>query len=306
MIRQQSGSKERLQNEGNQPEYLKNIKSVNQQAAYRDVLQAGQSLLQQAGIEEYEIDAWYLFSECFQMDRSEFFLKQTKPAPAEQLRQYETLLAKRKERIPLQQILGKQEFMGFSFVVDENVLIPRQDTERLVEAVMKEAAGKRVLDMCTGSGCIILSLAKLLSLEKAVGVDISEKALAVAERNKETLQAEVTFLQSNLFDEVMESFDIIVSNPPYIESKQLLTLQPEVREHEPLLALDGGEDGLFYYRRIVREAPAYLRTGGKLFLEIGYNQGQTVPALLESAGFGDIQVIKDLAGLDRVVVASLQ
>ena len=212
--------------------------------------------------------------------------------------------------MPLQHITGSQEFMGLSFQVNDKVLIPRQDTELLVEEVMLQLHdGMSILDVCTGSGCILLSLLQYSNNCKGLGLDISKEALLVAEQNKKNLGFSAKFLESNLFsaletDEALEKwgkFDIIVSNPPYIESEVVGTLAEEVKDHEPVLALDGGKDGLDFYRKIAKEAGAYLNRGGMLFLEIGYNQGEAVTKLLKEYGFRDVQLKKDYGGLDRIV-----
>ena len=205
----------------------------------------------------------------------------------------------------MQYLTGSTEFMGLPFFVNESVLIPRQDTEVLVEtalAMMKPEC--RLLDMCTGSGCILLSLAKLGTVAEGIGVDISEGALKVAERNRENLGLpQVRLVHSNLFESVEGVFDMIVSNPPYIPTEDIEDLMREVRDHEPHLALDGSKDGLLFYRKLAEESGRYLVPGGSLLFEIGYDQGGAVSQLLDQAGFKDIHVKKDLAGLDRVVYA---
>ena len=201
--------------------------------------------------------------------------------------------------------------MGLTFKVNEHTLIPRQDTEILVEEAMRHLSdGMRILDMCTGSGCILLSLLKYSNECEGIGIDISGKALAVARENASHLQLDASFLEGDLFtplaDFVSEKttdrlFDMIVSNPPYIETAVIDTLMPEVREHEPVLALDGMEDGLHFYRRIVSEAPAHMRKGAYLFFEIGCEQGEAVKTLMQEGGFEQVEILKDYAGLDRVV-----
>ncbi len=267
----------------------------------RELLSWGEERLSKAEIDDAKLDAWYLLEYSLPTDRVSFLMNGSKPVTEDKKEQYEVLIEKRASHIPLQHLTGVQDFMGFTFKVNENVLIPRQDTEVLVEEVLKVSKGKKVLDMCTGSGCIIISLAKLGGIESATAVDISAKALGVAKMNAEALEAEVTFVESNLFDKVEGRYDIIVSNPPYIESKEVDKLATEVREHEPRLALDGTEDGLWFYRKIIEEADAYLTENGAIFFEIGYNQGEAVSELLRARGYQDIKVIKDLPGLDRVV-----
>ena len=204
------------------------------------------------------------------------------------------MLALRKTRIPLEYITHETEFMGLVFYVDEHVLIPRQDTEILVEEVLAYSAGKDILDLCTGSGCIGISLAVL-------GNCHSEEALQIARMNALDNKAQVIAVQSNLFDRISGTFDIIVSNPPYIPSKEILTLMPEVRDHEPRIALDGEMDGLSFYKTIIRESGSFLRERGMLVFEIGCDQAEDVSALMEQAGFQRIEIKRDLAGLNRVV-----
>lgn len=267
----------------------------------RELLSWGEERLSKAEIDDAKLDAWYLLEYSLPTDRVSFLMNGSKPVTEEKKEQYEVLIEKRASHIPLQHLTGVQDFMGYTFKVNENVLIPRQDTEVLVEEVLKVSKGKKVLDMCTGSGCIIISLAKLGGIESATAVDISPKALEVAKMNAEALEAEVTFVESNLFDKVEDRYDIIVSNPPYIESEEVDKLTPEVKDHEPRLALDGTEDGLYFYRKIVEEAENYLTENGAIFFEIGYNQGEAVSELLRAKGYQNIKVIKDLPGLDRVV-----
>lgn len=271
---------------------------------YREVCEKGERALAEAGIEEAELDARLLLEYVCGTSRSDLLAHGDREVAPEDLRFYERLTARRGARIPLQQLTGRQDFMGLEFTVNEHVLIPRQDTEILVEEVLKNLHdGMRVLDMCTGSGCILISLLHYSNDCTGVGADISAEALQVAERNKTKLPGTggAVFLQSDLFENVEGQFDIIVSNPPYIPSDVIETLMPEVREHEPRQALDGSEDGLFFYRRIVAESADYLPGGGMLFFEIGYDQAAAVCRLMEEAGFLEINVVKDYAGLDRVV-----
>ena len=225
-------------------------------------------------------------------------------ASEEICQQMESLTARLINGEPLAYILGEWEFHGLPLYVNEHVLIPRQDTEILVEEVLKELHdGMRILDMCTGSGCILISLLRYSNDCVGVGADISEKALLVAGENGKKLLGDhdVKWIHTDLFEKVEGKFDRIVSNPPYIRSQVIDTLMPEVREHEPLSALDGSEDGLIFYRKIIREAPKYLEYGGLLYFEIGYDQGEDVKCLMEEAGFIDVEVVQDYAGLDRVV-----
>lgn len=269
------------------------------------VLYEGEKRLKEAFFEEAKLDAWYLMEYCFHINRVSFLLDKNRNVCEEKESQYISLIEKRKSHIPLQHITGEQEFMGYPFYVNEHVLIPRQDTEILVEEVIPYVKNKKVLDMCTGSGCILISLSKESNLKKGVGADISKEALKLAEKNAKRNDSKVSFVCSNLFESINETFDVIVSNPPYIESKEIEHLMPEVRLHEPKIALDGAEDGLYFYRKIIKRAKNYLEPEGKLFFEIGYNQGESVCGLLEEAGYQNIHVKKDLSGLDRVVYGSL-
>ena len=311
---------------------------------WRELLDEGGARLSEAGVPDAGTDAWYLMEAAFGIDRVHYYLDQNRPIHAERLEKgygrYQEMLQKRAERIPLQQILGMQDFMGMTFSVDENVLIPRQDTETLVERVLRDYPEKdlKLLDMCTGSGCIAISLAVLGGYQNVTAVDISEAALRVAKKNARRLfliqkgtarsesfqvsedpwcirlktwlakgprlQAEIeehslTLLQSNLFQAVEADvmYDVIVSNPPYIPSAVIDGLEPEVRDHEPRLALDGSEDGLSL------ECSKHLNKGGCVYFEIGYDQAEAVSRILTIAGYREIEVIKDEPGLNRVVKA---
>ena len=275
---------------------------MNRKEAY----ELGIKTLTEAGIEEAKSDTLLLMDSICHVSRNDILVHGEVELEAENVDAFEAALQKRCTRIPVQHITGVQNFMGLDFCVNEHVLIPRFDTEILVEEVMKELHdGFSILDMCTGSGCILLSLLKYSNNCKGIGVDISEDALAVAKKNQERLGIEASFMNSNLFEQVTGKYDIIVSNPPYIRSDVIPTLMDEVRLHEPILALDGTEDGLFFYRKIVEESPAYLNGGGMLFFEIGYDQGEAVKGLMEENGFKNIKVVKDFAGLDRVVFGNI-
>lgn len=360
--------------------------SVREFKIWADVLNYGKKILKNAGIVEADLDAWYLFEQIFGISRAQYFLcareniagsTAQKIAVQEQhgdllesgnalecaelwleekLSAYENALKKRAARIPLQQIIGQQEFMGLTFFVNEHVLIPRQDTETLVELVLQEQKDKNIsiLDMCTGSGCIAVSLKKLGGYACVEGADISEEALKVAKRNSEGIlenndvnndavssrteqiqnctnltnnqnkqdnsedrmvsevrtvpQAGVTFRRSDMFSAFpeTETFDVIVSNPPYIPSAVIEELEPEVRDHEPRGALDGTADGLYFYRILAEECAKHLTPGGHVYFEIGYDQGAAVKELLDNRGFKDTRVIQDLAGKDRVVCGAWQ
>lgn len=270
---------------------------------YQEVLVWATQKLTDADIEDARLDAWYLLEHVTGFERAVFISRQTEEMPEKQLCCYQELIEKRSSHIPLQQLTRYQEFMGLSFFINEHVLIPRQDTELLVEYAGAVCKGQKVLDLCTGSGCIILSLVKLYGVKEAVAVDISEPALVVAKKNGELLGADVKWLEGDLFEPVSGTFNVIVSNPPYIERAEIDSLMPEVREHEPLVALDGGTDGLYFYRRIIRDAAAYLSDGGYIFLEIGSQQARDVETLLFAQGYSDIQTKQDYSGHDRLVYA---
>ena len=274
---------------------------------YRECYEQGCRTLQAAGIEEAALDARLLLEAVCGTDRNDLLVHGEQPVAPEAEEKYLNWIRQRAEHIPLQQLTGEQGFMGLTFSVNEHVLIPRQDTEILVEEVLKELHdGMRVLDMCTGSGCILLSLLHYSNDCEGLGVDLSAEALEVAGRNVlKVLTPEKAehahFLQSDLFEKVEGKFEIIVSNPPYIASAEVEKLMQEVRDHEPRMALDCTEDGLYFYRRIIEEAGKHLVSSGMLFFEIGYDQGQAVSELMRTEGYCDVQVVQDYAGLDRVV-----
>lgn len=272
---------------------------------YAETYRQGVKLLEKADVPEAALDARLLLENVCNTTRNTLLVHGDREVSAEEESSYEELLAMRAKRIPLQQILGVQEFMGLEFQVNEHVLIPRQDTEILVEEVLKNLHdGMRILDMCTGSGCILISLLHFSNDCRGVGADISTEALEIARGNAGKLLSEsrdVEFIHSNLFEKVSGKFEIIVSNPPYIRPEVIKDLMPEVKEHEPMLALDGGEDGLNFYREIVNDGKNYLTGGGMLFFEIGYDQGEDVKTLMEQAGFENVNIVQDYAKLDRVV-----
>ena len=277
---------------------------------YREVYQEGVKVLTEAAIAEAALDARLLLEYVCKTDRNTLLAHGDREVTGEEQAQYLETIARRAAHVPLQHITGEQEFMGLTFAVNSKVLVPRQDTEVLVEEVMRNLHdGMRILDMCTGSGCILLSLLQYSNDCTGVGVDLSPDALAVARGNYERIrqqkpEMEASFLESDLFTRVEGRYDIIVSNPPYIRSDVIPTLMPEVRDYEPVMALDGTEDGLFFYREITKKAKDYLSRGGMLYYEIGCDQAEEVCAIMETEGFREIEVVKDFAGLDRVVYGS--
>ncbi len=267
----------------------------------------GEKRLADSGIREADLDAKYLLLEAFEMDLAHFLLREQEQVPSTdgRTREYSDAVVARASRVPLQYLTGKQDFMGLTFHVDERVLIPRQDTETLAELVLRENPEKniRLLDLCTGSGCLAVSLAVLGGYEEVDAGDISPDALEVAEENGRRLGGNVHFVESDLFSALDpgKAYDVIVSNPPYIPTEVIEGLEPEVRDYEPRMALDGSGDGLAFYRRLAAESPSHLKPGGRLYLEIGWDQGESVEALLRENGFEDIEVVRDDAGNCRVV-----
>ena len=273
--------------------------------AYREAYLRGREILTEAGVPEAEQNARILLEYVCGTDRQAMLLAPERVLSSAEEEQYRQVIERRTQRIPLQHITGTQFFMGLEFAVDSRVLVPRPDTEILVEEVLKDgAAGARILDLCTGSGCILLSILKYSNSAVGIGADLSADALQVARGNAQKLQIAADFYEGDLFAALPQAaagFDIIVSNPPYIESAEIATLMPEVREHDPRMALDGGADGLDFYRRIADGAPEYFAAEGRLYLEIGSTQAPAVEALLRQRGFDDVRTVKDYAGLDRVV-----
>ena len=287
------------------------------EATWGQILAAGQKCLKEAGIAEFDLDAWYLFEHAFGISRMQYFMCSVQKAEPEEhaWEEFREGILRRMTREPLQHILGTQEFMGLEFFVNRHTLIPRQDTETLVETVLAEHREREtaILDMCTGSGCIAISLAKLGGYARVEAADLSVEALKVAAKNAETLLPDcgtsIRFRHSDMFsafDNRNDKFDIIVSNPPYIPSDVIEELEPEVRDFEPRSALDGTADGLFFYEILARECGRFLKEDGAVYFEIGHDQGEAVKHLLDTHGFVDTKVIKDLAGQDRVVCGKWQ
>lgn len=279
---------------------------------YREAVEEARNLLKENGVEEYQYDAQFLLEELFEIDRSRYFLCQNDEISSEKYAIYRNAIERRSSREPLQYITGKAYFMGYEYKVTPNVLIPRMDTECLVERVEKIVRNwdnpGNVLDMCTGSGCIVtsLTLRNPAKIQEAVGADISAKALEVAEYNVKKLAcSKVSLVESDLFSNIQGKYSLIVSNPPYIRTEVIEGLMEEVKDHEPFNALDGHEDGLYFYEKITEQSLDYLLPGGSLCYEIGYDQGEQVVTIMQNNGFKDCEIYKDLAGLDRVVIGHL-
>ncbi len=304
---------------------------------YSEALKILVKYLKEAGHDEAELDARYLMEDVSGFDRAAWFLHSEDSMPEDKEKVFFALGKRLMTEEPISYILGSREFMGLEFSVNKSVLIPRQDTELLVEEALNEiknsgrgnktvvstapcdmaaseygkresaGGGYRVLDLCTGSGCIAVSILKLsesLGISvKADASDISEKALSTAVENADKNNVCVNFIKSDMFENIDGKYDMIVSNPPYIPEDQYLGLSKRVHDYEPKLALCGGADGMDFYRIIASEAGHHLKQGGRLLLEIGFDQGETVPSLLEKNGFEQIEVKKDYNGLDRVVKA---
>lgn len=272
---------------------------------YSDIYKNASIRLKQAGVPEYQLDARLLLEYACGTDYNTLLVHGDRTVSPEEEKKYNELIEKRASRVPLAYIVGYQEFMGLTFDVNENVLVPNQDTETLAEEALRELSdGMRFMDLCTGSGCVALSILNYTNDTSCVMTDISDKAIEVATGNRDRLgfsdRAEI--VKTDLFPQDDDKkFDMIVSNPPYIRTDVIATLPPEVGKGEPYIALDGGQDGLIFYRRIIENAPKWLYTSGWLMMEIGYDQGDAVAGLMKDGGFHEVEVIKDLGGNDRVV-----
>ena len=279
---------------------------------YQELYRRACGILTEAGCLEAQADARQLLFYVADLDLSSYALRMNEKVPEDISRRYLETITRRSAREPIQYITGEAPFFGYTFQVTPAVLIPRFDTEILVEESLRYVKpDSQILDLCTGSGCILLTI--LAESKRMYGdacevrgtaSDISEDALSVAKSNSERLGTEANLILSDLFNNIRGTYDIITTNPPYIPTAVVAGLDPEVRDHEPNLALDGKEDGLFFYRKIANEAGAYLREGGRLIMEIGFDQGEAVMQLLDEAGYTDVKCIKDLSGLDRVVTAA--
>ncbi|NLJ41589.1 MAG: peptide chain release factor N(5)-glutamine methyltransferase [Clostridiales bacterium] len=272
------------------------------------------ALLDNEGVRSSRLEAEMLMTHILGCLRHHLYINRDRLLTAKESQKYFSLVKKRLKGAPIHYIIGYREFMGLNFCVNEDVLIPRPDTEVLVEYIIDYARDRepysfRILDIGTGSGAIAISLAKYIDSSQVIATDIEASALLVAKKNAAIhgVDSKVRFVQGDLFsalEGVGTQFDIIVSNPPYIPKDEMKELEPQVKDYEPIKALDGGEDGLDFYRRLAEGAPDFLLPGGLWAVEVGYNQAQQVAEILETAGcYGDIGFIKDLAGYNRVVVA---
>ena len=282
----------------------------------QQLLWQGVQELNKAGVPDPQLDARYLLLEVFHLNLASFLALKARELGKDEetegkCREFRRLIEIRAGRTPLQHLTGTQEFMGFEFLVNEHVLIPRQDTETLVELVLQEQKGKdaALLDVCTGSGCIAISLALMGGFRDVTALDVSREALMVAARNAQRLlkehEGDFNLIESDMFErlEPDRRYDIIVSNPPYIPSHDIEGLEPEVRDYEPRMALDGRADGLAFYRILAQGCRKHLAPGGCVYMEIGFDQGLPVRQMFEAHGYVQVEVMKDMAGLDRVVRA---
>ena len=282
-----------------------------ERTSYRKLFAKALDLLKSSGIENVEYDIKAILTDTFGLDLNKFILDMDNEfEPDKDLEaKYLSRIEKRKMHIPLQYIINKQNFYGLDFYVDESVLIPRYDTENIVDRIVKDCKENKclsVLDLCTGSGCIAVCLKKN-GFEKVYAADISDKALAVAKHNANLNNADIIFLQSDLYENFPKEirFDVIVSNPPYISTDKIAELETQVKDFEPKLALDGGKDGLDFYKKILKLSKDFINKSGRLYLEIGYDQAKEVVDLAKKEGYYNIQIIKDLSGRDRVISMSV-
>lgn len=282
---------------------------------YRELYEEGRRILEQAGLPDAALDARFLLEEVCGTNLQTLLVFPEKKVTEEEVNQYRAFIQRRKDREPTAMILGEWDFMGLTFRLNKSTLIPEQDTEVLVETALEELkrrgtgeAPLRILDLCTGSGCILLSLLHELRNAGGLGTDLSEEALEAARENavRLGLQERAAFRQGDLWEPVGdERFDLIVSNPPYVPTDVIPTLEPEVRCGEPYAALDGGEDGLVFYRRILKEAAGHLKPSGIIIVESGFDEAAQISALMQDQKLRGIRTVKDYGGLDRVVLGAL-
>lgn len=276
-----------------------------EKTSYRKLLTKAANILKDANIENIEYDIKTILRDTFDIDYNKFVMDMDNEFETDKSLEYEFIsrIEKRKKHIPLQYIINKQNFYGLDLYVNESVLIPRYDTENIVDCIVKDFEGSKdisVLDLCTGSGCIAISLKKH-GFEKVFALDISDKALEVAKHNAYIHNADITFIKSDLYKELPNDirFDLIVSNPPYIRTGEIEKLDDEVKDFEPKLALDGGKDGLDFYKKILNLSKDFINKNGSLYFEIGYDQAKDVVDLAKKEGYYNIKIIKDLSGKDR-------
>lgn len=282
---------------------------------YRELYEKGRRILEQAGLPDAALDARFLLEEVCGTNLQTLLVFPEKKVTEEEVNQYRAFVQRRKDREPTAMILGEWDFMGLTFRLNKSTLIPEQDTEVLVETALEELkrrgpgeAPLRILDLCTGSGCILLSLLHELRNAGGLGTDLSGEALEAARENavRLGLQERAAFRQGDLWEPVGdERFDLIVSNPPYVPTDVIPTLEPEVRCGEPYAALDGGEDGLVFYRRILKEAAGHLKPSGIIIVESGFDEAAQIAALMQDQKLRGIRTVKDYGGLDRVVLGAL-
>lgn len=282
---------------------------------YRELYEEGRRILEQAGLPDAALDARFLLEEVCGTNLQTLLVFPEKKVTEEEVNQYRAFVQRRKDREPTAMILGEWDFMGLTFRLNKSTLIPEQDTEVLVETALEELkrrglgeAPLRILDLCTGSGCILLSLLHELRNAGGLGTDLSEEALEAARENavRLGLQERAAFRQGDLWEPVGdERFDLIVSNPPYVPTDVIPTLEPEVRCGEPYAALDGGEDGLVFYRRILKEAAGHLKPSGIIIVESGFDEAAQIAALMQDQKLREIRTVKDYGGLDRVVLGAV-
>lgn len=276
----------------------------------------GEDILREAGIRDAEWDSREILFYVTGIDYNSYLLKMDDEMDDSDLLQYGRLIGLRSTHIPLQHITHSQNFMGFDFYVTDDVLVPRQDTETLVEYSLAHLKGNgSILDVCTGSGCILISMLKLRPDTSGMGLDISPEALKIASENAKNLEVDdrSVFMSGDLFSPLEKisqngngpKFSMIVSNPPYIPTMEILGLDEEVREHDPLIALDGGRDGLDFYRRIIDEAGNYLEKDGYLVMETGYDETEMVMSLMNDRGYREVGSMKDMGNNPRIVFGML-
>ena len=276
-----------------------------EKTSYRKLLTKAANILKDTNIENIEYDIKTILRDTFDIDYNKFVMDMDNEFETDKSLEYEFIsrIEKRKKHIPLQYIINKQNFYGLDLYVNESVLIPRYDTENIVDCIVKDFEGSKdisVLDLCTGSGCIAISLKKN-GFKKVFALDISDKALEVAKHNAYIHNADITFIKSDLYKELPNDirFDLIVSNPPYIRTGEIEKLDDEVKDFEPKLALDGGKDGLDFYKKILNLSKDFINKNGSLYFEIGYDQAKDVVDLAKKEGYYNIKIIKDLSGKDR-------